>query len=209
MLGSCLRNEHNKGINYCRHHQDWNDTALCTPFPWQPARGRWMFHSHSALQYTSINHTCIKSTRFLLWALLRAGLFSCYCIIKEKQHKTMRSFLVKNKTQKLRIYLRHGMPFIQRGMEQVGLPENQKSIFLQMTDTGFQIQAGVRTWSTLPGPLAPPPPPPAHCCACRSARTALDTVKVCNLIVQKWNSRLLPKFIEAEQADTCFYLHWK
>lgn len=97
MWGSCLRNENNKGINYCRHHQDWNDTALCTWFPWQLAMGRWMFHSHSALQYMTINQTCIKSTRFLLWAVLRTGLFSCACISKEKQQKTMRSFLVGNK----------------------------------------------------------------------------------------------------------------
>lgn len=95
--GSCLRDENNKGINYCRHHQGWNDTAMCTPFPWQLAMGRWMFHSHSAPRYTSINQTYIKSTRFLLWAERRAGLFSCYCIIMEKKHKTMRSFWAGNK----------------------------------------------------------------------------------------------------------------
>ena len=97
ILGSCLRSENNKGINYCRHHQDWNDTALCTRFPWQLAMGRWMFHSHSALRYTSINQTYIKSTRFLLWAVCRTSLFSCYCIIMEKQHRTMRSSWVGNK----------------------------------------------------------------------------------------------------------------
>lgn len=101
-LGSCLRSENNKGINYCRHRQDWKDTALCTSFPWQLATGRWMFHSHSALQCTSINQTCIQSARFLLWAVLRAGLFSCYCIIMEKKPKTMRSLWVGNKLRNCR-----------------------------------------------------------------------------------------------------------
>lgn len=97
MLGSCLRNENNKGINYCRHHQDRNDTALCTRFPWQPAKGRWMFHSRSVLRRVSINQTCIKSTRRLLWAVLGAGLFSCCCIITDKKHKAMRSLFVGHK----------------------------------------------------------------------------------------------------------------
>lgn len=149
--GSCLRDENNKGINYCRHHQGWNDTAMCTPFPWQLAMGRWMFHSHSAPRYTSINQTYIKSTRFLLWAERRAGLFSCYCIIMEKKHKTMRSFWAGNK---LRNYLHTcRTPFISqeaRGRQGGRWTETQPVLvagFQAPTWSGWRLRVTCLAWA--------------------------------------------------------------
>lgn len=117
MLGSCLRNENNKGINYCRQHQDGNDTALCTRFPWQLAMGRWMFHSHSALQWASINQTCIKSTRFLLWAVLRAGFIFLLLYNYGWEAQNNEVTFSGEQTQKLLIHLQRAMPFIQRETE--------------------------------------------------------------------------------------------